>query len=337
MRILRRVLIGFICICITAFSFGCTDNSDTTSDSVNKNTSSVTSSQDAAFFAEVSEISEISEIGTPVASDTGSVSSSVSSNPSSGTAVSSNPYAIKYPQAVKAADGYDRTNIPFSFGNVVDSLNRPLNAYNQQIQYGHLGMVTLTGEENIIYLTFDEGYENGYTPKILDTLKEKNVKAVFFVTLSYVKKQPDLVRRMINEGHVVGNHSVTHPVMTTLSPEEVVEEIMGLHEYMLEHFGYEMHLFRPPTGAYSEATLAQAKALGYRTVEWSFAYADWNTDNQPDPTESKQTILKKAHDGAVYLLHAVSKTNTEILGDVIDGFRSQGYTLSLYPNTPPEN
>lgn len=197
-------------------------------------------------------------------------------------------------------------------------------------------------DNNCIYLTFDCGYEytatapDGtpyrVTEHILNTLKEKNVKAVFFITMDYAKKQPDLVQRMINEGHVVGNHSKTHPSagMPSCSIDKMVDEIMSLHNYVLETFNYEMTLFRPPTGAFSVRSLAVTQSLGYKTVHWSFAYQDWYTDNQPDVATALQTVKDRSHSGAIYLLHAVSTTNAAILGDAIDYFVAEGYTLALF-------
>ncbi len=208
---------------------------------------------------------------------------------------------------------------------------RPLAPVAFQEKYGKYAVDFIRPEKGVIYLTFDEGYENGYTPKILDVLKEKQAPAVFFVTLSYVKYNPELIRRMIDEGHVVGNHSSSHPDMTQISLQEAYDDVKKLHDYMLENYDYEMKLFRFPMGNYSERTLALLESMGYRSVFWSFAYRDWLVDDQPEPDAAYQRITNFAHDGAIYLLHAVSSTNTAILGDVIDSFRGQGYSLEKYP------
>ena len=181
-----------------------------------------------------------------------------------------------------------------------------------------------------VYLTFDEGYENGYTAAILDTLKEKGVSAVFFVTLSYAKSEPELIRRMIDEGHVVGNHSARHPNMTQISMEEAYAEVADLHNYISENFGYDMYLFRPPEGAFSERTLALLQKMNYRTVCWSFAYKDWDPDSQMEQQKAFDKVTGSLHDGEIFLLHAVSETNAAILGDVIDYVREQGYTFDKY-------
>lgn len=210
-----------------------------------------------------------------------------------------------------------------------DDLNRPKGAVEFNNSYSEYNAVAINNtEEKVINLTFDQGYENGFTGKILDTLKEKGVKATFFVVGDYAERQPELVRRMIEEGHTVGSHSVHHYSMPEISVEKMTDEILGLHEYVLENFGVQMTLFRPPKGEYSEQSLAVTGDLGYKTVLWSFAYADWDTDNQPDREASLQKLIDRAHPGAIYLLHSVSETNAEILGDFIDAMIEQGYTFS---------
>jgi len=186
-------------------------------------------------------------------------------------------------------------------------------------------------EEGKIYLTFDEGYENGYTAPILDVLKDKNVSAVFFVTMHYAKSNPELIRRMIDEGHIVANHTANHPEMPNISLEKAAAEITELHQYIKENFDYEMSLFRFPQGMFSESTLKLVEELGYRSVFWSFAYKDWDVNSQPDNSDALNKITDFAHDGAIYLLHAVSKTNAEVLGDAIDSLRADGYELEKYP------
>lgn len=183
-----------------------------------------------------------------------------------------------------------------------------------------------------LYLTFDEGYENGYTSKILDILKEKNVKAVFFVTSYYLEKNPELVKRMVAEGHIVGNHSKSHVSMPTLTSDinKFKEEFSDVKSKYKKITGLNMkNLFRPPMGYYSEKSLAMTKELGYTSVFWSFAYDDWDTKNQPESSYAKNKILDNLHNGSILLLHAVSKANTEILGEVIDSARASGYEFKL--------
>ena len=181
-------------------------------------------------------------------------------------------------------------------------------------------------DDKKIYLTFDEGYENGYTDDILDTLKEKDVEAVFFVTMPYVKQNKELVQRMIDEGHIVGNHTVNHPSMPEVTDDEKLKkEIMDLHNYVKENFNYEMEFLRPPKGEYSERTVKISLDLGYKTVLWSSAYDDWDVNKQGRLDYARKMILNNLHNGCVMLLHAVSKDNTELLGEIIDEVRNRGY------------
>lgn len=215
-------------------------------------------------------------------------------------------------------------------GGPVDDKNRPSGPLGYQEKYGKYDAHFIVPDSEKIYLTFDEGYENGHTSRILDVLKEKNVKAVFFITYPYAESEPALVQRMIDEGHVLGNHSTAHKSFPTMPLQEAAEDIQKLHDYVKANFGYEMYLFRPPEGAFSEQTLALAQQLGYKTVLWSFAYKDWDTGSQPIHLEATETIVSKAHPGEIMLLHAVSQTNTEILGNVIDQLREQGFTFADY-------
>jgi peptidoglycan-N-acetylmuramic acid deacetylase len=190
-------------------------------------------------------------------------------------------------------------------------------------------------DKNYIYLTFDLGYEAGYTAKILDVLKENNVKAVFFITGHYLNTQEALVKRMIEEGHIVGNHTVNHKSLSDLSDEEIKNEIMNLHNSLYEKFGYEMEYFRPPKGEFSERVLDIVTNLGYKTVLWSFAYDDWDENNQGRENYGKSKILDNLHNGAVLLLHATSKDNSNILDSVIKEAVTMGYEfreLSKFEN-----
>jgi peptidoglycan-N-acetylmuramic acid deacetylase len=184
-------------------------------------------------------------------------------------------------------------------------------------------------EEKIIYLTFDAGYENGYTPKILDTLKAHNVPAAFFVVKHYIKSSPELVSRMAAEGHLVCNHSANHKDMAAMSDIEAFKkELSDNEEAFFEATGKVMpKYFRPPEGKFSERCLKYAQQLGYTTVFWSFAYKDWYTDNQPDHASAFKTIISRTHPGEIALLHATSKTNAEILDRVITEWKNMGYTF----------
>lgn len=225
------------------------------------------------------------------------------------------------------ARGLSEAEINHSFGVSKNGLPHEISVNNQKL-YGKYGGICLdTSGEKVIYLTFDCGYENGCTEKILDTLKEKNVPAAFFVTLPHVKSCPELVARMINEGHIVGNHSVNHPNFSTISRRQMAEEIEGLDNYLRTHFGYSAPFFRFPEGACSESALDLVDNLGYQSVFWSSAYADWDTKNQKGKQYAVETVTSRLHPGCVLLLHAVSSDNAEALGDIIDYAINQGYSF----------
>lgn len=182
-------------------------------------------------------------------------------------------------------------------------------------------------ERKIAYLTFDAGYENGNVSRILDVLKEKNVPGAFFILINLVKTNPDLVKRMADEGHFVCNHTAYHKDMSKITDKTVFEhELNALNEAYEELTGRKMQdYYRPPEGRFSRLNLEHASSLGYKTVFWSFAYADWDNANQPSLEYAKKKILDNIHNGAVLLLHPTSSVNAEILGDVIDEMRSRGY------------
>lgn len=186
--------------------------------------------------------------------------------------------------------------------------------------------------QKTLYLTFDEGYENGYTSKILDVLKQNKVKAVFFVTSPYIKENKNLIKRMVAEGHIVGSHSKTHPSMSTKTGnlKSFNDEFEDVEKLYKDLTGKNIvKFFRPPMGKYSEKSLAMTKNLGYKTIFWSFAYRDWDTEKQPSCEEAKKKIMDNLHDGSILLLHAVSKTSTEILSDFISDARKLGYNFEL--------
>lgn len=251
----------------------------------------------------------------------------------SGSTDGSAGHTLNNPQIDPAS--LDNTTQDWGPGVHMDDANRPLSALSYQEKYGSYNANFInpdTGGQKLIYLTLDEGYEYGCTASILDTLKAKQVPAVFFVTGSYVKDQPDLVKRMIAEGHGVGNHSATHPAngLPSQTIEQQQSEISQVHDYVKENFGYEMHLFRYPAGKFSDQSLAVINNCNYKSVFWSFAYLDYDVNNQPDQTESLNKLIERLHPGAIYLLHAESSTNTAILGDFIDQARAAGYEFALF-------
>lgn len=188
------------------------------------------------------------------------------------------------------------------------------------------GGISIGNKENPnIYLTFDAGYEAGYTDKILDVLEKHNVNACFFITGHYLNSAQDLVKRMIEDGHVVGNHTVNHKCLPNLNDEEIKDEVMLLHNSLYEKFNYEMTFFRPPKGEFSERMAKLVSDLKYKTVMWSFAYDDWDNSKQGRIEYGKNKILENLHNGCVLLLHSTSKDNAEILEEVIVEARKMGY------------
>ena len=183
--------------------------------------------------------------------------------------------------------------------------------------------------KKVIYLTFDAGYENGCTAKILDVLKKHEVPAAFFLVGNYMEQNGDLVRRMAQEGHIVGNHTMHHPDMSKISDKGAFsKELSDLEVLYKEITGENMpKYYRPPQGNYSEENLKMAQELGYKTVFWSLAYVDWNNDSQPTAEQAYAKLLPRIHNGAVVLLHSTSQTNAEILDELLTKWKDMGYTF----------
>ena len=337
----RGMLFGIVLCGVLAFS-GCSKTGENTNASQTsptvQSTSTNQSSNNESTPAETSTPEETSmptETSTPAASE--STTESVASTPAETTTQSTEPATT-----TEAVDKSYLNNIPalsnksggcgFSAANGRDEKNVPNDMYWYVKKYGKYNADFLQDtSKNIIYLTMDEGYEAGYTPTILDTLKEKNVKAVFFLTKQFIDSDPELVQRMIDEGHIIGNHTVSHKAMPTLTLDQQKEEILTINNMIKDQFGYEVKLFRFPEGEFSEQSLALVESLGMRSVFWSFAHKDFDTSAQPDPAASLQKCLDEVHPGAIYLLHAVSATNTQILGEFIDGVRAKGFEFGTYP------
>ena len=184
--------------------------------------------------------------------------------------------------------------------------------------------------QKVLYLTFDAGYENGCTAKILDVLKKHEVPAAFFLVGNYIEKNPDLVRRMVSEGHTVGNHTMHHYDMSKLTDKDAFQkELEDLENLYREAVGQPLPKFyRPPQGIYSEENLRLARELGYKTVFWSLAYVDWNNDSQPTREQAFAKLLPRTHDGAVVLLHSTSRTNAEILDELLTKWKQMGYQFA---------
>ncbi|MGN0299535.1 MAG: polysaccharide deacetylase family protein [Lachnospiraceae bacterium] len=300
-----------------------TANDETSSDITLESTEEVT--QNSLEETENSETTPTESESTPESSSPSESSSNTQSNGNLGIG--------SVMPDLTALAALDNAAIPYGYrSDDRNELNQPNGCLYYDRLYGSYNADFYRTDSTMVYLTMDEGYENGYTPQILDTLAAKNVKAVFFITYDFAVKNPDLVQRMINEGHIVGNHSYTHPAdgIPSLSIEQQYDEFMLTHNYVLENFGYEMYLFRFPEGTFSVEALSLAQSLGYRSVFWSYAYRDWITNDQPDVAASLQAAVSNVHPGAIYLLHACSSTNTTMLGDFIDQVRAQGYEFGYY-------
>ena len=184
-------------------------------------------------------------------------------------------------------------------------------------------------QEKKLYLTFDAGYENGCTAQILEILKKHNVKAAFFLVGNYMEKNADLVRQMVRDGHIVGNHTMHHPDMSKISDfDAFTKELQDLEQLYREITGEEMpKYYRPPQGNFSEENLKMAQRLGYKTVFWSLAYVDWKNDAQPTAEYAFSKLLPRTHNGAVVLLHSTSQTNAKILDELLTKWETMGYTF----------
>jgi len=185
-----------------------------------------------------------------------------------------------------------------------------------------------TENEKTLYLTFDAGYENGHTPKILDTLKENNVPAAFFLVGSYLNSNPELIKRMVDEGHIVGNHSMTHADMSKKSSDQFSSELRKFEEIFNSVAGSEApKYYRPPEGVFDEDNLVTASEMGYKTVLWSITYVDWDTKKQPSREYAFEKLMPRLHPGGIIMLHSTSSTNASILHDFIAECHKLGYTF----------
>lgn len=223
-------------------------------------------------------------------------------------------------------------NKRYSWWIRLNKKNEPttINKNAKEILKKYNGVYIGNTDEKTIYLTFDEGYENGYTPMILDTLKENDVKAVFFITHPYIAKNSDLVKRMIEEGHEVGNHTVNHHSLPSLKISTLEKEFLSLEESFTKLTGKSMKYMRPPKGEYSERVLEAARQLGYKTVFWSYAYKDYDVKNQKGADHAYKMVMDNLHNGAVILLHAVSKDNAEALDRIIKSIKASGYDIKPF-------
>jgi len=244
-----------------------------------------------------------------------------------------NPYDTKYGSPYTQSGALK--NEKMGWGYSKNKNFQPPTAQNKfdirQFNGYYLGDIT----QKEVYLTWDEGYEYGFTSQILDTLLEKGVKAAFFVTKPYIKANPELCKRMAEEGHIVANHTAKHKNSVELSDDEFRQELTETAAYFKEITGYDMGMyFRFPMGIYSARTLSLANDLGYKSIFWSFAYVDWEVNNQPGKKKAFDTVTQYIHNGCILLLHAVSESNTQALGDIIDHIQAQGYVFKSLDELP---
>jgi peptidoglycan-N-acetylmuramic acid deacetylase len=243
------------------------------------------------------------------------------------------PYALSYGSPITADNVFSNKKLSWYFGK--NAVFQPPTAQHdfdiRQFNAYYLGNTN----QRELYLTFDEGYENGFTPAILDTLRDKGIKAAFFVTKPFVQSNLDLVLRMIDEGHLVCSHTISHKSSPDLSDDELRYEIEGLAEYYKSVTGRDMDpYFRPPMGEYSARTLDITDKLGYKTIFWSFAYKDWEVNDQPTTQTAFTETVTHTHNGAVILLHAVSEANTRALPYIIDALKNNGFTFKTLDELP---
>lgn len=336
---MAKVLV-YISVLIVIFSLcSCGDSSDkSNSKSQAQNSSEITSSE-VTVSSEIDTSSEVTSSEIVSATEEPSLSEQISSEKASSKVTSS--YILQNYDVVvgeytvtdaENARGIDNEKYGFSFGVAKDGKPHTNSVKNQQkfnaMQNVEALALDTVSTDKRMYLTFDCGYEYmNLTDDILDTLKEKNVKAAFFVTLSYIKSNPEKVDRMITEGHIVGNHSATHPVFPDISRTQMADELYKVDEYLQKHFNYKNEYFRFPTGTYSENALELVTSVGYKSIFWSVAHGDYDTEKQPTVKETFDTVTGRFHPGAVILLHAISQSNTDALADIIDEAHTQGYTF----------
>lgn len=230
--------------------------------------------------------------------------------------------------------------IEHSYGVAKDekphSISAESQSYFEKSGYNAVTYDRKSAEEGkkYLYLTFDCGYENGNTSLILDTLKEKNVPAAFFCTLYQVQSEPELTAKMIKEGHIIGNHSCSHPNFSKISAEKMASELEGFDNFMRTKFGYCSSFFRYPEGAYNEYSLSEVCDKGFKICFWSLAYSDWDENNQKGADYAYETVMSRIHPGSIMLLHSVSSDNAAALGRIIDSARDMGYEFKSLEDLP---
>ena len=334
---MRRIM-AFLCAVALALSLSsCAGDNGTVIDNFSVNTE-LTSIEDTTSSDVTS--SEVASVESPTSPEVPSVSENSTSSKVTSSKVTSSFVLQNYDVTVgeytvidaENARGIDNKKHGFGFGAAKNGKPHEISIDNQKRfdAYENIEALALdtVSTDKRMYLTFDCGYEyKNLTDDILDILAEKNVKVAFFVTLSYIKNNPEKVDRMIKDGHIVGNHSATHPVFPDISRTKMAEELYKVDEYLQKHFNYKTDYFRFPTGAYSENALELVTSVGYKSIFWSIAHGDYDTANQPSVQKTFDTVTGRFHPGAVILLHASSQSNVDALRDIIDEAHNQGYTF----------
>ena len=335
-------IIKYICITLSLILLfcGCRNNNtiNETSSVPQSISSDITVSVDETSSEPVSsdDSSETTtSLPTSSVEQTTSVSQPASSVPVSVAPIVSTPAVTELPYNFNPENhlGLSEVRNGFSYGVAKNGLPHNISIENQKRFDGYSSFASAlaldtVSQDKCVYLTFDCGWEyNNLTASILDTLKQKNVKAAFFCTLDYLKKNPTLVKRMIDEGHIVGNHSAKHKNFSTISRTEMAEELYGVEKYLKDTYNYYSPYFRFPEGVYTESALELVTSIGYRSIFWSLAHTDWDVSKQPTADAAYNTVTSRFHSGAVILLHAVSTANTQALPRIIDYAASNGYTF----------
>jgi len=321
----------FSLIIITLFLTSCSKNASV----------DITESSSEAYSSEISQESTVTQPSTE--KNSSEQTSQPATEELTTEELTTEENTTQYSSAAVSEAVYiwsDKPNTCIGWSFKRNSTHLPTLGYNRNVNLSLYNAYYLGDtSEKTIYLTFDEGYEYGFTPAILDTLKENDVKACFFLTKAFIKSQPELAKRIKEEGHVAGNHTVTHPSLPSKNDEDIVYELEETARYYKEMTGYDMDMFlRPPMGEFSERTLDISNKLGYKTIFWSLAYKDYDVNNQPGKEYAYKHVMDNYHPGGIFLLHAVSQSNTEALDDIIKGLKAEGYTFkSLYDLPEYEN
>ena len=333
---MKRVLLSIIIFTLVFISCGCKNHAlppETEPDAGKTSAAGTTESTDISESGEASEPESFSEPDvTPVMTEREKGCWYGDDTGTDATYTGLEPLPLNDFNGVSFENtkGLSNNTIEHSYGVAKDGEPHSISVNNQKF-FSENGFDAVcydaSAEEKYVYLTFDCGYENGYTAKILDTLRDEGVKAAFFCTLPEMKENKEIIARMIKEGHIVGNHSVTHPDFSKLTRKEMYEEVKTFDDYLREHFGYSAQYFRYPQGKYSENSLDLLNQMGYTCVFWSLAYADWDLNNQKGANHALETVMSRIHPGAVILLHAVSPDNSNALGRIIDAARAEGYSF----------